>query len=103
MDVDRAIQDVGLVAAVDRIEQLVAGQDPAVGLDDRLEQTELDPGEGDRLTGAGDLVAVEIDDEVGVEERQTARRVVGRRRSAERRRIDLTRRTSSAGENGLGR
>ena len=73
VDVDRPIHDVGLVPAVDRVEQLVAGQDSAVGLDDRLEEAELDSGERDRLTGAGDLVAVEVDDEVGVEQRQTAR------------------------------
>ena len=105
VDVDRAVEDLGAVVAVDRIEQLVARQDAAVGLEDRLEQPELDAGQvgtGRRrgstskrsrsrtrsawLRAAGAVVAV---DGVGA-----ARR---------RRRIDFTRRTSSAGENGLGR
>ena len=89
--------------AVDGVEQLVAGEDPAVGLEDGWQEPELDAGQGDRLAVAGDLVAVEVDDQVGqASARATARR---RRRSrpAVRRRIDLTRRTSSAGENGLGR
>ena len=66
MDVDRPVEDVGLVVAVDRVEQLVAGEDAAVGLEDRLEQPELDPRQRDRLAVAGDLVAVEVDDQVGV-------------------------------------
>ena len=104
VDVDRPVQDVGLSSAVDRVEQLVAGQDAAVGLEDRLEEPELDPGQRDRLAVAGDLVAVEVDDEVGVEQRRTGRRR-SRAGSVRRRgaRIDLTRRTSSAGENGFGR
>ena len=102
MDVDRPIEDVGLVPAVDRVEQLVAGEDPAVGLDDGLEEAELDAGQRDRLAVAGDLVAVEVDDEVGVDQRRGSS-AVGGAAVAARRRIDLTRRTSSAGENGLGR
>ena len=35
VDVDGPVEDLGLVLAVDRIEQLVAGQDAAVGLDQR--------------------------------------------------------------------
>ena len=49
VDVNGPVEDVGLVAAVDRIEELVAGQDAAVRFEDRLEEPELDPGQGDRL------------------------------------------------------
>ena len=89
--------------AVDGVEQLVAGQDPAVRLEERLEEAELDAGQGDRLAVAGDLVAVEVDDQVGVAERRRGRprRGLGRGRAV-RRRIDLTRRTSSAGRERLG-
>ena len=53
VDVDGPVEDVGLVLAVDRVEQLVAGQDAAVGLEERLEQPELDAGQRDRLAVAG--------------------------------------------------
>ena len=106
MDVDRPVEDLGLVLAVDRVEQLVAGQDPAVGLEERDEQPELDGGQRDEPAADPDLVAVAVDDEVAVAER-LARRAAGAgrtpRRAPARSRIGLTRRTSSAGENGLGR
>ena len=102
VDVDGPIEHLGLVLAVDRVEQLVAAQDAAAGLDQAGEEPELDPGQGDRHAVAGDLVAVEVDDEVG-QGQASARRPASGVAAAVRRRIDLTRRTSSAGENGLGR
>ena len=45
-----------------RVEQLVADEDPAVGLEDRLEQPELDVGQVDRPVGQPDLVAVGVED-----------------------------------------
>ena len=68
VDVDRAVEDRGVVAAVDHVEELVAGEDPAAGLEEDLEQPELDAGQRDRPAIAGDLVAVGIEDEVGVAE-----------------------------------
>ena len=65
MDVDRPVEDVGPVLAVDRVEQLVAGEDPAAGLDEAGQEAELDAGERDRPAGPGDLVAVEVDGQVG--------------------------------------
>jgi len=41
VDVDRPIEDLGLVLAVDRIEQLVAAQDAPVGLEQRGQQPEF--------------------------------------------------------------
>ena len=41
------------VLAVDGVEQLVAGEDPAVGLEEGLEEPELDAGQGDRLRRRG--------------------------------------------------
>ena len=103
VDVDGPVEDLGLVVAVDRIEELVAGQDPAAGLEDRLEEAELDPGQRDRPARRGSP-------RTGRDRRRgrrgPGRRGAGRsagRGAAVRRRIDLTRRTSSAGENGLGR
>ena len=57
VDVDRAIEDVGRLVAVDRVEELVARQDAAVGGEDRREQLELDPGQVDRGVASTDLVA----------------------------------------------
>ena len=67
MDVDRAVQDLGAVVAVDRVEQLVAREDAAVRGEDRLEQAELDPGQRDRLAVAGDLEAVAVERQVAVD------------------------------------
>ena len=103
VDVDGAVQDLGLVGAVDRVEQLVAAEDPAVGLEDRLEQPELDVGQGDRPAGAGDLVPVAVERQVAVDDAAARVGRRGHRRCGAPRRIDFTRRTSSAGENGLGR
>ena len=72
VDVDGPVQHVRLVPAVDRVEELVAGEHPAVRLEDGLEQPELDPGQGDRRAVAGDLVAVEVHDQVAVDERRAA-------------------------------
>ena len=102
MDVDRAVEDVVLVGAVDRIEELVAAQDPPIGDEDRLEEPELDVGQRDRPAVPGDLVAVAVERQVAVDDRRSrlaSRSLTG----AARRRIDFTRSTSSAGENGLGR
>ena len=103
VDVDGAVEDLGAVVAVDGIEQLVAGEDAAVGREDRLEQPELDPGQGDRLAVAGHLVAVAVEDQVGVAAAAAGSWRSRRRPAPARRRIDFTRSTSSAGEKGLGR
>ena len=42
MDVDGPVEDVARLVAVDGVEELVAGQDAAVGGEDRGEQPELD-------------------------------------------------------------
>ena len=103
MDVDRAVEDLGASCAVDRVEQLVAGEDAAVGGEDRLEQPELDAGQVDRPAVAGHLVAVAVE-RSGRRGRSGGRvAAVEASAGAARRRIDFTRRTSSAGENGLGR
>ena len=47
VDVDRAVEDLGRLVAVDRVEQLVARQDPTVGGEDRAEEPELDAREVD--------------------------------------------------------
>jgi hypothetical protein len=70
VDVDRPVEDLRLVLTVDRVEELVPGQDPSVGLEQGRQQPELDRGQRDVPAGDPDL---------------------------------WTRRTSSAGENGLGR
>ena len=72
VDVDGPVEDVGLVAAVDRVEQLVAGEDAAVGLEERLEEPELDARQGDRLARPRHLVAVGVDDEVALGEGRAA-------------------------------
>src|SRR6478752_10537772 len=63
VDVDGPVEDVRLVSPVDRVEQLIAGEDAAIGFEDRLEKSELDPGRRDRRARAGDVVAVGIEDE----------------------------------------
>ena len=80
VDVDGPVEDLGLVVAVDGIEQLVAGQHPAVGLEEAGQEPELDPGQGDRHAVAGDLVAVEVDDQVGQREARAGAGVGVRRR-----------------------
>ena len=77
MEVDRAVQDLGLVAAVDGIEQLVAGQDAPVRLEQGLEEPELDAGQLDDGAVAADLVAIEIHDEIRVGERVRSLAVPG--------------------------
>ena len=47
VDVDGPVEDVGLADAVDRVEELVAGQDPAVGLEQGRQEAELQEAEGD--------------------------------------------------------
>ena len=69
MDVDRPIEDLGLVLAVDRVEELVAGQDAAVALEEGDEEPELDGGQRHEPIGDPDLVALAIDDEVAVPDR----------------------------------
>ena len=103
MDVDRPIEDLGLVLAVDRVEQLVAGQDAAVGLEQRGEQPELDRGQGHRPVADADLVAFAVEDEVAVADRLAGRSPRVAASAPARSRIRWTRRTSSAGEKGLGR
>ena len=53
VDVDRPVEHLGLVAAVDRVEQLVAGQDAAVGLDERWSSRNSTRVSGDRRAVAG--------------------------------------------------
>ena len=115
VDVDGAIQDLGCLVAVDRVEELVARQDAAVRAEDRRQQTELDAGQvDDGAVVAADLVSGGVDgrgrrgggrDRWPGPDGAWARsgRAPGRSRDGVRRRIDLTRRTSSAGENGFGR
>ena len=79
MDVHGPVEHLGLVLAVDGIEQLVAGEDAAVGLDQGRQQAELDARQRDRLAVAGDLEPVGIDDEVGERDRLRG----SRRRSVE--------------------
>ena len=102
VDIDGPVQDLRLVRAVHGIEELVATEDASFGGQDRLEQSELDVGQRDRLAVAGHLVTVAIDGQVAVHDRgRIATPSVGV--GTLRRRIDFTRSTSSAGENGFGR
>ena len=103
VDVDGPIEDLGLVLAVDRVEQLVAGQDAAVGLEQRRRAAGTRPRSARRAgRGRGPR---------GVRGRGRGRRGGSARRSVAagaasfpaRSRIRWTRRTSSAGEKGLGR
>ena len=66
MDIDRAIEDVARLMAVDGVEQLVAGQDATVGGEDRREELELDRCEVDSGLAAADLMACRVDDEIGM-------------------------------------
>lgn len=50
------LEDLGLVRAPDRVEQLIAAEDPAVGLEERLEEAELDMGQDDEVAADPDLV-----------------------------------------------
>src|SRR4051794_18902879 len=47
VDVDRSVEDLRLLGAPDRVEELVAAENPAVGLEEGLEKTELDVGQPD--------------------------------------------------------
>src|SRR5262245_41115999 len=76
VDVDRPIEHVGLVVAPHRIEELVAGQHSAPGLDEGDEELELDVGQRQHRAVAGDLVAVEVDDEVAEHERRSGCAIV---------------------------
>ena len=87
VDVDRPVEHVSLVRAVDRVEELVAAQDAAVRLEERDEKPELDPGKRDGHTVAGHFEAVAIDDEVGVAEEGERGGGTGRR-SAPKERLD---------------
>ena len=80
VDVDRPVEDLGLVLAVDRVEQLVAGQHPAVGLEQRGQEPELDGGQRRQPAVDPDLVALAVDDEVAVADRALDVRP-GRRRA----------------------
>src|SRR4051794_38922637 len=66
VDVDRPVEDRGVVTAVDLVEELVARQDAAAGFEQHLEEPELDARERDDLALSQDLVATRIEDEVGV-------------------------------------
>ena len=69
------------VGAPDRVEELVAAEDAAVGLEQRLEEPELDVGQLDGRAGDRDLVAGRVEDEAVV-----ADPVAGRARRPARRR-----------------
>jgi hypothetical protein len=69
VDVHRTIEDLRLVLAIDRVEELIAGQHSTVSLEESYEQPELHRGEGDGTARDSDLVAVTIDDQVAVMER----------------------------------
>ena len=69
MDIDRAIQDPGLVLPVHGIQQLIAGEDAPVRLEERDEEPEFDGGQSDKLVTDANLVAIAIDDEVTVMDR----------------------------------
>ncbi len=112
MDIDRAVQHLGGLVAVHRVEQLVAREDAPAGAQDRAEEPELHARQiDDRAVVATHLVARGIDGQVAVAEDGLVRRAAGASAAvavgaidvALRRRIDFTRSTSSAGENGLGR
>ena len=62
VDVDRPVEDLLLARAVDRVEQLVAGQRAPVRRDERHEQPELHRRQRDELGSATDLVALRVDD-----------------------------------------
>ena len=104
--VDRAVQRFGLAEAVQRIEELVAAEHAAVGAGEHGEEAEFGRGEGDGLARDRYLVTVEVHQQVAVTQhlggsgRGTGcpgRRIIGRAF-----RTRLTRRNSSAGENGFG-
>ena len=66
VDVDRPVEHLLLAAAVDRVEELVAGECPPVGCDERDEQPELHGRQRDELLPAPDLVALHVDDQVAL-------------------------------------
>ena len=72
VDVDRPVEDLGLVLAPDRVEQLVAAEDAAVGLEERLEQAELDVRQLDGPAVDRHLVAGRIEDEAVVADHAVA-------------------------------
>ncbi len=66
MGIDGAVEDIGLAEAVQRVEQLVAGQHAAVRGEERREQAELGRRQDDGLVADRDLVPVEVHHEVVV-------------------------------------
>ncbi len=68
MDIDRPLQDGLGVLAVDGVEELIPGQDPAVGLEQGDEEPELDGRERHVPAGDHGRVASAIDDEVAVDQ-----------------------------------
>ena len=98
--VDRAVEDVALARAVDRVEQLVAGEDPAAALHEGGQQPQLER--------AQHRLASRRPSPRGGRGRARGRPWRARCRPARRRAPSAagscaTRTTSSAGENGLGR
>ena len=69
VDVDRPVQDLGLVLAVDGVEQLVPGQNSTARLEEGHEKAELDGRKWHEPISDPDLVAIAIDDQVGVPDR----------------------------------
>ena len=83
--VDGPVEDIRLAQAVERVEQLVARQNPAVRLEQRSEQPELGGGERHRLAGDRDVVTVEVhhaDRRAGAGAARPTRRRVRRRTAA---------------------
>ena len=110
VDVDRPIEDLGRLVAVDRVEQLVARQDPAVGAEDRLDSSRNSTRVRSMIVPSSRRTSWRDGSMVRSAWRRIGASAVSglpwsarRPRGAVRRRIDLTRSTSSAGENGLGR
>ena len=88
--------------AVERVEQLVAAEDAAVRLEERLEQAELERAQGDLAPAHASPGGGSRSSSRSPQDRSVAAGSSSRARSV-RRRIVRTRATSSAGENGFGR
>src|SRR5439155_23479771 len=69
VDVDRAVEGLGRVVAIERVEQGVAREDPPLGLDERDEEAQLRRRERQYVGAAADLMTLAIDLEVGEAER----------------------------------
>ena len=109
VDVDRPVEDGVGVAAVDGVEELVAVEDPAVGLEQGGQQPEFERRQRHRRPVDPCLVTVAIEVQAIEAQKRPGLRAAlpepdaGAPGRPVRLRIRSTRRTSSAGEKGLGR